>query len=349
VLEFSTWGAWISSDRFETTTLGREVVPGWMRVFAGVWTWAMVIGMVWLVYRWLVRPIRREGRLSIEGQLLIIWGLLYWQDPLANYSQNWFSYNTTMINFGSWTTAIPGWVAPFGNRLGEPFLWVASSYVFVLAPATVFGAWLMRRAKARWPSVGKLGLVGVAFIAMFTADLIAEVIWVRFGLYSYGGAVRSLSLFSGHYYQFPIYESFFWGAAMAAFSSVIYFRNDKGETVAERRSDDLRVKQTGRTWVRFLALLGIFCVIYGSYNVAMQWFALRADTWVEDVQERPYLTDGLCGPGTEYSCSGPGVPIPRPDSAHVDPDGRLAVPDGTTIRDESSIEQSRSSRRATSR
>jgi hypothetical protein len=130
---------------------------------------------------------------------------------------------------------------------------------------------------------------------------------------------------------------------------VIYFRNDKGETVAERRSDDLRVKQTGRTWVRFLALLGIFCVIYGSYNVAMQWFALRADTWVEDVQERPYLTDGLCGPGTEYSCSGPGVPIPRPDSAHVDPDGRLAVPDGTTIRDESSIEQSRSSRRATSR
>jgi hypothetical protein len=338
-LQVGIWASWISSERFTTTTFGRSEVPGWIHDFAIGWQIATVIGLVFIVHRWVVRPIRREGRFSIEGMLVVILGLLYWQDPIANYTQNWFGYNTTLVNFGSWTMDIPGWVAPAANRLPEPFLWVASSYVFVLAPGAIFGAWLMRRAKARWPSLGKLGLIMVAFGAMFTLDLVFELIWVRFALYSYGGPIKWMTLFHGHYYQFPVYEAFLFGGCMAAFSSLVYFRNDKGETVADRRASDLRVAQPVRTALRFFALLGICNVILLSYNVATQWFALRADTWVRDVQERPYLTDGFCGPNTEYSCSGPAVPIPRPDSAHLDPEGDLEVPDGTTLRDESRIDQ----------
>ncbi|HEX9684098.1 MAG TPA: spirocyclase AveC family protein [Acidimicrobiales bacterium] len=338
-VQLYAWGRWATSERFEATTMGRDEVPGWMELFAGIWTWTMFAGMIWLFWYWLWRPMRREGRMTIEGKLLVIWLLLYWQDPLGLWTQNWFSYNSALINMGSWTTDVPGWFAPVSNRLGEPFLWVASSYVFVLAPATVWGAYVMRRAKARWPSIGKLGLIMVAFGTMAVADVVAETIWVRFGLYSYGGAVRSMSLFSGNYYQFPIYESFMWGAAMAAFSSVIYFRNDKGETVAERRSEDLRLGATGKVLVRFLALLAIFNVIYGSYNFSMQWFGLRADDWTEDHYDRPYLLQGLCGPGSEYACGAPDVPIAREHSVHLGPDGELVVPEEVTIRDESRIEQ----------
>lgn len=338
-LQIWIWATWMASDRFQTTTFGRDDVPAWMAGFAVIWQVGTVIGLVAIIYWWVVRPILREGRFTTQGMIVVVWGLLYWQDPIANYSQNWFGYNTTLVNFGSWTTDIPGWVAPLGNQLPEPFLWVASSYMFVLAPATIFGAWMMRRAKARFPGIGKFGLIMVAFGAMFTLDLLAELVWVRFGLYVYGGPIESVTVFSGHYYQFPIYEAFLFGGCMAAFSSLVYFRNDKGETVAERGASDLRVKRGARTALRFFALLGICNMLLMGYNVATQWFALRADNWVEDVTERPYVTDGMCGPGTEYSCSGPGVPIARPDSAHLDTERNLVLPDGVEIRDEAQIPQ----------
>jgi len=339
VLQTWIWGGWISSERLATTDIGRDQVPGAIATFAIAWQMCTVVGGIFIVHRWVIRPIRREGRFSIEGMLVVAMGVMYWQDPLANYTQSWFSYNTTLVNLGSWTTDIPGWLPPNGNLLPEPLLWNLCSYLFVVAPGIVFGAWIMRRTKARFPRIGKLGLIGSLFAAMVALDLVFELIWVRFGLYVYGGAIESMTFFHGHYYQFPAYESVLYGACMAGFSSLVYFRNDKGETVAERGASELRVSRHTRTAVRFFALLACLNVILLGYNVGAQWFALRADAWPQDVLERPYLLDGLCGPGTEYSCSGPGIPIARPDSAHLDADGELVIPSGVTIRDESAIEQ----------
>jgi hypothetical protein len=75
--------------------------------------------------------------------------------------------------------------------------------------------------------------------------------------------------------------------------------------------------------VRFLALVGacnvIFLVCYSLPNALL---GLYASPWPKDVIDRSYFSY-LCGPGTDYACPGPGIPIPRPDSVHVDPDGRL--------------------------
>ncbi|MND02321.1 hypothetical protein D3C83_216600 [compost metagenome] len=51
--------------------------------------------------------------------------------------------------------------------------------------------------------------------------------------------------------------------------------------------------------------------------------------WPADVQKRSYLTNHICGAGTDYACGGPAVPIPRPGSFHLDPEGRLVVPEQT--------------------
>ncbi|HEX9684097.1 MAG TPA: spirocyclase AveC family protein [Acidimicrobiales bacterium] len=337
------WGSWIGSDRLATTTFGRDEVPDGIRIFAIGWQACTVVGAVWILWHWVIRPIRREGRFTLEGMLVVCMGVMYWQDPLANWTQSWFSYNTTLVNLGSWTTDVPGWLPPLGNLLPEPLLWNLCSYLFIVAPGVVFGAYVLRRTKARFPTIGKLGLIGSLFVAMAVLDLVFELIWVRFGLYVYGGAIESMTFFHGHYYQFPWYESVLYGACMAAFSSLVYFRNDKGETVAERGASDLGVSRRVRTSLRFLALLACLNVILLGYNVGTQWFALRADTWPDDVVERPYLLDGFCGPRTPYSCSGPDVPIARPSSAHLDPDGELVVPDGVSIRDESLIRQHASS------
>jgi hypothetical protein len=52
--------------------------------------------------------------------------------------------------------------------------------------------------------------------------------------------------------------------------------------------------------------------------------------------KRSYLTNSLCGPGTDYACYQEGVPIPRGSSSiHIAPDGTSVVPEGFAPRDQS--------------
>ena len=338
-MQVGVWIRWATSERFTTTTVGRSEVPEWMRYCILFFQVSTSIALVYVVWRWIVRPIRREGRFSIEGMLCLSFLLMWWQDPFANYTQVWVAYNTALANFGSWTTDTPGWVSPLGHQFGEPFAWIAPTLAVVFAGITFMGAWILRQVKARHPHLGKLGLLAVLFAAMLVVDLLLEVLWMRFGVYSYGGSIRWMTIFPGHYYQFPLYEAVLVAFVMTAFSALVYFRNDNGETVAERHSTELRVSSHQRTLLRFFAELGVTHALFTGFNITIQWFVLRADEWPQDVLDRPYLRDGLCGPDTPYSCSGPGVPIPREHSVHLDPDGNLVIPDGVSVRDESLIEQ----------
>jgi hypothetical protein len=108
-----------------------------------------------------------------------------------------------------------------------------------------------------------------------------------------------------------------------------YFRNDRGETIAECGLDRLHLSQKGRLGVRFLALVGACnVVIFATYNLPMALAGLYSDPWPTDITSRSYFTNGICGPGTTYACPGPEVPINRPRSAHLDPGGGL-VPVGS--------------------
>jgi hypothetical protein len=94
----------------------------------------------------------------------------------------------------------------------------------------------MRWARRRYPRIGVGGLILVAVGVMGVFLLTLETVWVRTGQYSYMGVVSSLSLWPGHYYQYPLYSwaawSVFWGLMVA----LRYFRNDRGETVASEAS-----------------------------------------------------------------------------------------------------------------
>ena len=41
---------------------------------------------------------------------MLVWLLMYFQDPLGNYSGEWYVYNSYLPNLGSWTTSVPGWM-----------------------------------------------------------------------------------------------------------------------------------------------------------------------------------------------------------------------------------------------
>jgi hypothetical protein len=135
-------------------------------------------------------------------------------------------------------------------------------------------------------------------------------------------------LWGGHYYQLPIYEVILAAAWWTALAALRFFKDRRGNTVVERGVESVSTSGRRRTLLRLLALVGAANSIFLAYNIAYVFIGgLHAGPWPTDIQYRSYLVDNLCGPGTTYACPGPGVPIPRPGSAHLAPSGEL-IPSG---------------------
>ena len=328
--ELYLFAAWLSSGQFRPTPSGPTPVPARMK-----WTihGYEAIGLVFaavFVYYFLIRPWRREGHITLDGLLTLVFLSLYWQDLMLNYFQPWVIYNAEAINFGSWFGNVPGWNWPNGNLMVEPFVWVFPVYAYIMFGIPVLGCVIMRKAKQRWPQLGKFGLAMVCFGVFVLVDLVLEPGMMLLGLFHYGGSIKWLTLFHGHYYQFPIYEAFWFPFILTVWACLRYYRNDKGQILAEHGIETLRVSRRQRTAIRFLALAGVFNVTFlFLYSGPMAVIHVKADAWPQDIQNRSYFTNELCGPGTSYACPGPGIPIPRPDSAHLTPYGTLVVPKGT--------------------
>lgn len=323
VVEGMALTRWITSGDAKRTPTGSDPVPGYMKVaihgaeVVSVAAFALFLALV------LLRPWRREGHITLDGLFCLVFVTVFWQDTFSNFFQPWFTYNAEFINLGTWDSHVPGWLSPHGNLIAAP-LFLHLAYVWGIFGAVIGGCAVMRRAKVRWPSLGTAGMMGIALAIFFVVEGLAEPGMLVSGIASYPGAISWLTLFHGHYYQFPVYEWLLFSTVWAGWACLRYFRDDKGRTIAERGLDELEVTGARRTGVRFLALVGacnaIFLVCYSLPNAM---FGLYASPWPKDVADRSYFSY-LCGPGTDYACPGPGIPIPRPDSVHVDPQGRLS-------------------------
>jgi hypothetical protein len=290
------WAKWITGPNFKRVPTGATNPPTAMKVT--IWTF-LILGFfaaAYALWRFVIAPWRREGRLSLDGMLCLSFLLAYFQDPLFNYSGTWLTYNSYMPNMGSWLSEIPGSLAAAhpGAQFAESPLWVAPLFVYTLLPVCILINWVMRRAKARWPGISKLRLfvVAWAFAAVFTLVLEAAVL-MPMGFYTYAGADGSLSVNPSHYYKYPIYEAVVWGALWAAWGCLRYFRNDRGETLAERGIEHVNASPAQKTGLRFLAVFGAVSVAFLCiYNIPAQDFATHAQAFPRDVQNRSYFLNG---------------------------------------------------------
>jgi hypothetical protein len=328
---------WVTGPFFHQVQPGRTPVPSAMKIAIVTYLviqWALFFT---LGYRWVVRPLLRERTLGIDGLLYLAWAGFFWMwDPMGNYLSPTFTYNAWIPNMGSWVNGIPGWNTPAhpGAQAPEPWLFTAGAYpvFFVLMP--ILGCWLMRRVRARYPRMGTAGLLVVVYLSVAVLETILEgLLWMRMGLYTYAGTPDKLwNLFPSHFYKYPIYESFSWGAVLTAVTFVRWSVNDKGESIAERGLSEVRATGTAKNGLRVLAMVG--CMY--SMIVVVYWLPYWAiwdahdSTFPRDVQRRSYLIDGICGPGTQRACPGPNIPLFRAHSLTVTPQGTVANPDGAS-------------------
>ena len=78
----------------------------------------MVLGSIVVVHRYIIRPWRRERRLTLDAMMIIAFAQAWMlQDPWLNYSNTWFNYNAAFVNLGCPQCHAPGWQSPNGHLL----------------------------------------------------------------------------------------------------------------------------------------------------------------------------------------------------------------------------------------
>ncbi len=329
------WISWMTGPYFKRVPAGPSDPPTLMKVVLLTWTAVIVLGLPVGIYYFIVRPWRRERRITLDGMLLVACGLLFFQDPLLNYFSTWSTYNSWMFNRGSWVKDIPGWVSygEPGRMMAEPLLMNAPGYSYGVLLCTILGCWVMRKAKSRWPSISNAGLIGVLIVWTFFFDLVMEGLFLMpMGLYIYPGAIKSLSINAGTYYQWPVYEGLMWGGVQAGLCALRYFTDDRGRTFVERGLERIQGGFAKQQLTRFLAIFAACSMFFFAfYNIPAQWFAMHQDPWPADIVKRSYFLMGICGDKTDRLCPDPALPVPQKNSGYINPDGKLVLPDGVKL------------------
>jgi hypothetical protein len=323
---------WILGPYFKRVPAGPTKAPGWMLFGLHAFEIGGLFLAGFVIWRLVVRPWRRDGRPSTDGLLVIGYATVWFQDPFSNYYVNWFTYNTNLINFGSWVKEIPGWESPQhpGAMFAEPIVFIGPAYVYFLTVAVIFGCWVMRTAKARWPRLQGYHLLMICFVAMLAVDFVAEgLIWMPLGFWAYPGGHGVL--FPSTYHKFSAEELVPIGLMFTGLCALRYFRDDRGNTFVERGVERLRGPSWRINLSRVLAVLfAVNAITFALYSIPAAWSVTHQRPWPADTLKRSYFTIGLCGGSTGRACSGPQVPIASGKSAYMTTHNTLAFPPGTT-------------------
>jgi len=332
--EIYIWTDWLTGPYLKTVPSGPSVPPEWMRIVSLIFQIAGPLAIVALFWFVLVRPWRRHGRVTFDGLLISALFFVSCQDPLSSYFENWYVYSSWMLNWGAWNKSFPGWMsfAQPGRMASEPILFTIPAYIYYLFGLSVIGCIVMRQVKTRRPKTGVLGQVLGCWLSLGCCAIVVEgLIWFPLGILTYPGGVGP-KLFPSTYHTFPLHEGVFIGAIGTGLALLRFYVNDRGETVAERGVNLLRLSPRKETVLRFLAVAGIANVLFfGLYNVPTAIVVSHGAAWPADLQKRSYLTNYICGAGTDRLCPDPNMPLRRADGIYINTAGKVVVPKGMKL------------------
>lgn len=299
---------WLLSPDLVAIDPGPDPLPAVTRWLILLLETVGVVGAIAML-TYSIRSIRRAGRVTFEVALIFGLTLCYWQDPMINWYRPIFFYNSHFYNLGNWAPYLPGWISPGAKGLPEPLLGMGLAYIYAGLWIGIAIRGVMRMARKHRPQITTAQLIGVAALTGMVMDFLIESTLVRQGLWAYPGAVGWLTLWAGETYQFPIYESLFWGPVWGTFGALYYFRDDRGYAITERGLD--RVQSVGlHGALRVMAMVGILNVVWIPYNAAMMWMSFYVDSTPKNYPS--YLLNGMCGEATGYDCPGPATPVYLP-------------------------------------
>lgn len=308
---------WVAGSSFAPTSPGADAIGARTRAFFIALQIVVPLAAVVALWFWVIKPWRREGRLTTDGMLTLAGAMLFFWDMSLNYTATGLFYNSNFLNFGAWANgAWPSWMSPNGNRLPEPILICQPGYTCMVFSQVMLMLYVLRKIKARRPTLGPAAAAAILGVGLLITDTIIESILLRIGIYAYPHGIRWLTLYAGETYQLPMTEPiFFAGLGLGSIAALSYFRNDRGETFVERSASTLKVAGAKLQWIRFFAVFGgVHLAFAVLYFLPCQWIATHGDAFPDGYPS--YMVNGMCnyqGSNPDLPlCPGPGIPIPRP-------------------------------------
>src|SRR5581483_6406011 len=84
VLQIAVLAGWILSGDATPTPTGVDAVPGYMKTAAVVCQYGGLVCCAVFLWFFLVRPWRRERRITLDGLFCLVFATIFWQDTLIN-------------------------------------------------------------------------------------------------------------------------------------------------------------------------------------------------------------------------------------------------------------------------
>jgi hypothetical protein len=309
---------WVGGPNFKPAPIGADPISAFE--LGLVHFTDAFCGLTSLAFFWylLIKPWIRDKRISWDGMLMLCLLTMWLQDPMCNYFNFTFMYNAYFVNMGSWCLHLPGWQSPRGSNLPEPIFLMGGIYLWWTTINVIAFSWALKKLRVWLPQFSVLAHVPIAYAVVCILDLALELPACRTGLFAYPGAPAWATLWAGKSYQFPVYETLFMNFNYMVIGLLRFYRDDKGESMAERGVSTMNLSAGSKTVLRFFALMGFcnlsyFIVYFMPYN----WMAMQADTFPPYPS---YMRVEICGAGTPYACPSREVPIPSRNSLSVGPD-----------------------------
>jgi hypothetical protein len=310
---------WVIGPNFVPVPVGPDSPPAWMKIVLNAGQVVTVALALFNMYWFLVRPWRRSRNVPFEGLLCIGVLIISPWDPVSNYLQTWFTYNSYLFNRGAPIVELPGILTPHspGAQMAWSIPFIPAVYVATMPWIVLAGCAMMRAAKRRFPNARGLGPLTAWLVFLLILEVVLEgFIFCRLGFYSYAGGWWPL-MNAGKYSQVPLNAALvdLWVGAVIA---VRYFTNSRGETLAERGASELSGSNSKQIVVRGLAVIGMTAgTIFAIYHVPSAILSgANAHEWPADVKNRSYFLN-QCGPRVDRACPGPNVPLSRPGSGYL--------------------------------
>ncbi len=258
---------------------GSDPLPTSKLVLMRILEWGQFAALLYLLARFVVRPLLRSQELGFDGLFILAALALNFWDPLDNYLNFAFQYNAHFINVRSWGEFIPGWSSG-PDVWAVPILFVTGAYTWAFFGAATLGCWIIDRLGEREPSMPIIARFAVVFLANAAISGVSELIFLQTSSIANIGTPDALTLWSERYNGWPIYNPIFFGLAWTAVAWLRWSRDERGLSAVERGVDQLPLVGRSSSAVRFLAIFAFTQVSYILlYFVPWNLFALFHDPW----------------------------------------------------------------------
>ncbi len=303
-----TWGAWLL-DGPRPIIEFRDPHSPTLWVARGYETVMVIAAIVILVH--VVRGCVRERRFTTDASIVIAGFFTLFWDPMVNWMQPNFFYSSQWINVNTWTGYAPWVVNPTASQMPQPIVFIGLIYPLGLLGFSMLLNKAMTAVRGRWPEISNTRLIALTAAGALSLCLFLEAPMFLLNLWGLPGAPGELALFDNDH-RFAWAEYVTTTIVFTTMASVRFFRNDKGQTIAERGLEGRSA--VGRALVATLATTTLFAMSMWVLLLIQIPAGLHADPYPEGYPM--HMINNLCdvNPGmhTEYGpCPGsPGFRMP---------------------------------------